>query len=296
VDALKKCATINHHHFNLSSFTTIVQAPEHFLICIWWSTWKSYKEVAMLTLYQLPHKCRAIHRFVRMSPLLFFVVILLSTDVQSNLYRDCGKLYNPLNYMSQLPSLSMPYVNIPIKPSPVITTKVINVVTKYVYKNPVCVRVSGKKSTCKSLHPQAGGVEHLVTKELFVKDRRRKQQGSVNELGDGLDMYVQGSEVPRPFTKQGKTPALSSEEVKDMLIEDRLDQLESILPQYTRRRVYQTTTITVTKVKSNNRATATLLVKNCVPQGYDLCPPKIKRRKSKIAKLSNGTIEQNYFG
>lgn len=230
-------------------------------------------------------------------PTLFLIV--LPSDSRANLYDDCTKLFNPLNYMSQLPSLAMPYVtNIPIKPSPVVTTKVINVVTQYVYKNPVCVKISGKKSICKSKNPQANNIEHLVTKQLFVRDRQLKGQRTPFSLEDGLGMYLQGSEEPRPFMKQENTPHLSPEEVKDMLIEDRLDQLETILPQYTRRRTYQTTTITVTKVKSNNRATATLLVRNCVPQGYELCPPKVKakKRKSKIAKASNDTFEQHYFG
>ncbi|KAJ3662833.1 hypothetical protein Zmor_007158 [Zophobas morio] len=230
---------------------------------------------------------------------LLCVVTLFTINVQSNIYRDCNKLFNPVNYMNQLPSLSLPYLSsIPIKPSPVLTTKVINVVTKYVYKNPVCVKISGKKSMCKSLNSQASSLDNLVTKELFVKDRKFRQTVPLQQIEDGLGLYLQGSEEPRPFMKQSKTPTLSSDEIKDMLIEDRLDQLETILPQYTRRRVYQTTTVTVTKVKSNNRATATLLVKNCIPQGYDVCPPKTKqRRSSKIAKVTNKTAEQNnYYG
>ncbi|RZC43267.1 hypothetical protein BDFB_010893 [Asbolus verrucosus] len=217
------------------------------------------------------------------------------------MYHECGKLFNPVNYMDKLPSLSLPYVdsvpNIPpIKPSPVARTKVVSVVTKYIYRNPVCVKISGKKPLCKPLNsPGINNIEYLVTKEYFVRDRKTKQRDLKDE-DDGLGMYVQSSEEPRPFSKQKETPILSQEEVKDMLIEDRLDQLETILPHYTRRRVFQTSTITVTKVKSNNRATATLLVKNCVPQGYDLCPPKVRQRKSKIVEVSNITLEQNYYG
>ncbi|EFA00596.1 hypothetical protein TcasGA2_TC003467 [Tribolium castaneum] len=234
-----------------------------------------------------------------MLPTLLLIVTAFASNTRANLRDDCNKLFNPLNYMDQLPSLALPYVNnVPIQPSPVVPTKVINVVTEYVYRNPVCVKISGKKSLCKSKNPQANNIEHLVTKQLFVKDRQMKAHRGPFSLEDGLGMYLQGSEEPRPFMKQENTPQLSPEEVKDMLIEDRLDQLETILPHYTRRRTYQTTTITVTKVKSNNRATATLLVKNCIPQGFELCPPKIKakRRKSKIAKASNVTFEQNYFG
>lgn len=225
--------------------------------------------------------------------LLVFPIILFTTNVHCSVYRECGKYFNPLNYMNQLPSLSLPYVSsvpsiVPnIKPSAVATTKVINIVTQYVYKSPVCVKITGKKSFCKSSSAGSNNIENLVTKELFVRDRLSKR---INDL----EMYIEASEQSRPFDKQEKTPTLTPA-VKDMLIEDRLDQLETILPYYTRRRVFETSTITVTKVKSNNRATATLLVKNCIPQGFDLCTPKIKKRKSRVAEPSNNT-DINYFG
>lgn len=85
-----------------------------------------------------------------------------------------------------------------------------------------------------------------------------------------------------------------------MLIEDRLNQLETILPHYTRRRVFETSTITVTKVISNERSMATLIVKNCIPYGFDLCESKNRQvRRSKVAKLSNSTNTHEsgfYFG
>lgn len=114
-----------------------------------------------------------------------------------------------------------------------------------------------------------------------------------------LDLHVQSSETPRPFTKNlKKTPQLSKQKIHELLIEDRLNQLETILPHYTRRRVYETSTITVTKVVSNRRSMATLIVKNCIPYGFDLCESKNgKARKSKVTRISNKTGESNfYFG
>lgn len=64
--------------------------------------------------------------------------------------------------------------------------------------------------------------------------------------------------------------------------------------------MYETSTITVTKVVNNGRNMATLIVKNCIPYGYDLCESKSKNsqaRRSKVARLSNKTNENNfYFG
>lgn len=115
------------------------------------------------------------------------------------------------------------------------------------------------------------------------------------------DVHIQSSETPKSFTKNlKKTPNLSRDKIQEMLIEDRLDQLETILPHYTRRRIYETSTITVTKVLSNKRSMATLLVKNCIPYGYDLCESKSmsrQKRKSKVAKFSNNTADNGfYFG
>lgn len=223
--------------------------------------------------------------------------------VHGSMYQECLKMFHPNNYMSQLPTLSLPYVNsvpIPnaaaaIKPSPVVTTKVINIVTKYIYKNPVCIRYT-KKNACATSAAQKlkNKMEYLVTKELFVRDNKKERK---SDDAEEFGLFVEGSEDPRPFSKEnGKTPRLSSEDVKEMLIEDRLDQLETVLPHYTRRRVYQTTTITVTKVRSNNRATATLLAKNCIPQGFEVCPPPVKKRKSKVARFTNSSEEEHFFG
>lgn len=72
-----------------------------------------------------------------------------------------------------VPGLKIPNNQV-IEPSPVVKTKAINVVTKYVYKNPVCVKFSKGKNMCKK-DSNSGklkeGYEQLVTKEYFVKDR-----------------------------------------------------------------------------------------------------------------------------
>lgn len=82
-----------------------------------------------------------------------------------------------------------------------------------------------------------------------------------------------------------------------MLIEDRLDQLETILPNYHRRRTYETSTIYVTKTIINRRNMATLVVKNCIPIGYDVCGTKNKHRRSKLAKTPKDEEEDRfYFG
>lgn len=239
------------------------------------------------------------------------LVLFIIASAFANPYQECVKLFNPNNYMERLPSLSLPFVNniaIPspnyaqIKPSRVLKTKVISMVTKYVYKNPVCVKYSGKKA-CKLTDTKdatRNNVEYLVTKEYFVNDHRPPktlQDYEQRNKYDEIDLYVEGSEDPRPFgRKHTSTPTLSNEDINDLLIEDRLDQLETILPHYTRKRVYQTSTITVTKVRTNHRATATLIAKNCMPQGYDVCPRKVKKRKSKVAEFSEDPEEEHYYG
>ncbi|KAJ8930914.1 hypothetical protein NQ314_016238 [Rhamnusium bicolor] len=248
---------------------------------------------------------------------LVIVFITAITVVRANLYQECAKLYNPNNYMDHLPSLHLPYMgNVPIpnntpkiKPSPVVNTKAISIVTKYVYKNPVCVKYTKNKNMCKQDNgiKHKSNIEQLVTKEYFVNDRK-KQLGENHNLEDydedeeeedysGGNLYIQSSEDRRSIVKGNKkTPHLSKKKIHEMLIEDRLDQLETILPHYTRRRTYETSTITVTKVISNRRTMATLIIKNCIPQGYDFCSPKTRKRKSKVAQLTNNANESNYFG
>ncbi|KAJ8968649.1 hypothetical protein NQ317_015727 [Molorchus minor] len=38
---------------------------------------------------------------------------------------------------------------------------------------------------------------------------------------------------------------------------------------------------------------ATLTVKNCIPQGYEACSLKTKKRKTKVAQQTRGTISEN---
>ncbi|XP_072397752.1 uncharacterized protein [Diabrotica undecimpunctata] len=218
----------------------------------------------------------------------------------------------------------------PIKPSAVAKTKAIKVVTTYVYKNPVCVKYSKKKGMCKKDNSvkHKGVYEQLVTKEYFVRDRklnhfdknrhRRYFDEQNNEYAnenydtryknphfkktedDDYENYLNNLESSETVTlskENRKTPELSSKNVYNMLIEDRLDQLETILPHYTRRRTYETSTITVTKVLTNQRTMATLMVKNCIPYGFDLCEvTTARKRRSKVARLTNNTNESYFFG
>lgn len=245
----------------------------------------------------------------------YFVFALISLG-HANVFHECSRLFNPQNYLQQLPSLSLPYVDrvpIPspppiaplIKPSPVITTKVVSVITKYVTKSPMCVKVSGKKPKCKrnrnkNASPNKDGFEYLVTKEYFVEDApaHYKTNEDFEEETTEEDEHLEASENARAFVRAAPTPFLSPS-IRHILIEDRLDHLQEILPYYTRRKTYETSTITVTKVRNANKVTATLLAQNCVPAGIDVCPPKKKRRKSKVANYSNTTEEvdgNSFFG
>ncbi|KAL3269360.1 hypothetical protein HHI36_008432 [Cryptolaemus montrouzieri] len=238
--------------------------------------------------------------------LFIFALLNIGFNVAN---RDCARYFKPNNYIQNLPSLSLGYISelpIPsmklptIKPSKVMKTKVIDVVTKFVYRNPVCVKMSGKKTLCEKVNSKTN-LEYTVTKEYFVENQDKNNREDFkssptiveesrfepfdeNELG-----YIESSEHSRQFVEQMKTPVLSKSDINELLIEDRLDQLETILPYYTRKRVYETSTITITKVRNDNRVTATLLAKNCIPHGYPLCPPKIKKRKSKVAHWINET-------
>lgn len=109
----------------------------------------------------------------------FLVQFFIKT--RAGIYEECAKLYKPTNYISHLPSLRLPYfgdipvpVNSPalIKPSSVVTTKAISVVTKYVYRNPVCVKYIKNKSICQPQNrtKNKGNFDQLVTKEYFVND------------------------------------------------------------------------------------------------------------------------------
>lgn len=235
---------------------------------------------------------------------LLFVVISLG---HANVFHECSRLFNPQNYLHQLPSLSLPYVDsvpIPsqivplIKPSPVITTKVISIVTKYVARNPMCVKVTGNKPKCRSKGHSKNGFEYLVTKEYFVKDPEDYEQRNLahdDDEEEDEEPEVEASENARAFIRVTPTPILNPS-IRHILIEDRLDHLQEILPYYTRRKTYETSTITVTKVRNVHKVTATLVVKNCVPAGVDVCPPnKKKRRKSKVGNFSNITEQFNEF-
>nr|CAH7758213.1 unnamed protein product [Callosobruchus chinensis] len=260
-------------------------------------------------------------------------------EYHSMLLQECAKLYRPDRYLTQLPSLRLPYVGhmeIPIntgtiKPTPAMQTRAVTIVTKYVYKNPVCIKAT-KKKTCAmaTAIKHKSGEDEIVTKEYFVEDKEQNQRNgkhvnlnkeddesvwTSNLLETHYDPYdpyeeiqetrdetfndfLAPSEVPLYSSRKNtKTPNLSGKKVYDMLIEDRLDQLETILPHYVRRRVYQTSTITMTKVLNNRRSMATLVVKNCIPPGYQFCVTKNKKRKSKVAQFTNNSNESIfYFG
>ncbi|KAF5278139.1 hypothetical protein FQR65_LT03655 [Abscondita terminalis] len=211
------------------------------------------------------------------------LILTITLKANSSIYQNYAKLFNPQDYLGQLPSLSLPYknnipipsVNIPlIKPSRVVT-KVINVVTEYVSKNPVCIKIKGKKQPCgyknaTSYNIRKKDIDHDIRKEYYVlhrNDDENKRRGNKMIKGD-----LFGSEYLDVFEQPYETPTLENK-IKTILIDQQLDKLEDILPHYTRIKHYETETITVTKQLLNNRVMATLMVKNCVPQDVNICPP-----------------------
>lgn len=243
-------------------------------------------------------------------------VLLGVTFGKADILDDCSKLFNPQHYLHQLPSLNLPYVSalpvpsnvIPIKPSPVVTTRVMSVVTKYINKSPVCIRYSGDKPPCRTIgNGNANPYAHLADEEHFVNGglygphygnivthNRRSDEVTIDKQNI---VYIQSGETPRKYDEPSQpTPGLNSV-LKDVLIDDRLKHLEEILPYYTRKRRYETSTITVTKVINNGEPMATLVVKNCIPQGMEVCPKKSKKRKSKLANYEDvRALADNLFG
>ena len=239
-------------------------------------------------------------------------VFVLATVVRSypNLYRDCRYNFNPQNYMESLPSLSLPFRGDVVPPNVAlirptkVATKVINVVTKYVTRSPVCIKISGKKPPCAARRASnKNNSGYLITKEYYVKGKGTSRQNppgsneahrqtrSVENDSGAVDasaindVLVEPSESPDIDATDIATPVLSRANLRETWIEDRLDHLEQVLPGYTRRRVFETSTITVTKTRSNNRDMATLLVKNCVPYGVEICPGKVKKRAGTKQKV-----------
>lgn len=281
------------------------------------------------------------------------LAVFYSVSVQGNhLLQECAKFYRPKNYIDVM-AQSMPYIDqllIPdnlkkmdiddyrskinnIQPTPVVTTKVLQVKTKYVYVNPVCVKYSSKQKLCKHENRMAGNINKLITKEYFLKGQveqrvesaidvnseefspkpdRFSLKVSFDRIGKQLDPsnaiqpdigILEPSELAekyRAFDSGAKhqTPSMTPQKVHEMLIEDRLDQLETILPNYHRKRTFETSTMYVTKTLRNKRSMATLVVKNCIPVGFDICGKKRKsRRTSKIARDAlDDDEDQVYFG
>lgn len=245
------------------------------------------------------------------------IVLLVATSGRGDILDDCSKLFNPQHYLAQLPSLSLPYVSslpipsqvMPIRPSPVVTTKVVSVVTKYMNKSPVCIRYSGEKPLCKAIgNGNANPYSHLITKGQFVNGglygphygnvvthNRRSEDVTIDKQNI---VYLEPSgESQRSYDDAAlPTPGLNSG-LKDVLIDDRLKHLEEILPYYTRKRRYETSTITVTKVVNSGEPMATLVVKNCIPQGMEICPKKSKKRKTKVASYEEvRALADSLFG
>lgn len=243
--------------------------------------------------------------------ILFVVLVAIG---RADILNDCSKLFNPQHYLKHLSSLSsLPYVSslpipsniIPIRPTPVLTTKVVNVVTKYINKSPMCIRYSGEKPLCRAIGND--DASHLNFKEYFVNGglygphygnivthNRRSDEITIDQQNI---IYLESGEASRNYDPTTPTPGLNSN-LKDVLIDDRLKHLEEILPYYTRKRRYETSTITVTKVVNSGEPMATLIVKNCIPQGIEICPPKkTKKRKSKLASYEDvRALSENLFG
>ncbi|KAF5269502.1 hypothetical protein FQA39_LY08691 [Lamprigera yunnana] len=220
-------------------------------------------------------------------PFVYLILILtISLKANSSIYQNYAKLFNPQDYLQQLPSLSLPYknnipipsVNIPlIKPSRV-ATKVINVVTEYVTKNPVCIKVKGKKHPCEykntSYKVRNRNFEQPVHREYFVAGKRDYTNTyRTNKL---ITEDLLGSEYSNEYESVQETPFLESK-IKDILIEQRLDHLKNILPYYGANN-YETETITVTRQLTNKKKMATLVVTNCIPKDIDHMSTSLSRK------------------
>lgn len=190
------------------------------------------------------------------------IVLFMSVACRAQGYaplRNLSAVFDPQNYINQLPSLSLPYIPAldipPIAPSPVATTRVVKIVTAYVKRGPLCLKVTRKKAPCEA----AGARDYYVTR----KENKRRGNYRENKLI--------GSQPTKRDDVAVETPALEKDAVDRVLIEDRLDHLAEILPHYKRRRVYATSTVTVTKVIDDYYVTATLVARNCVPHDVPLC-------------------------
>lgn len=236
--------------------------------------------------------------------LLVFAIIAVG---HANVFHDCSKQFNPQHYMDQLPSLSLPYISsVPIpsqiiplivKPSPVLTTKMISIVTKYVAKNPVCIKVTGSKQSCHLMKSgkNKSGLDYMVAKEYIVGNRNAKEVDNFKRETYQGEELIQSSETFRAHTTPVSTPFLDSS-IRHILIDDRLNHLEQILPYYTRRKNYETSTITVTRFTNRYIPMATLVVKNCIPAGMAICPKKAKIRKKKLQDLEiSSDVNNNFF-
>ncbi|KAH1002245.1 hypothetical protein HUJ04_008350 [Dendroctonus ponderosae] len=271
------------------------------------------------------------------------LAVFYSVLVQgNNLLEECAKFYRPKNYIDVM-SQSMPYMDqllIPdnlkkvdidgyrskinsIQPTPVVTTRVLQVKTKYVYVNPVCVKYSSKQKLCKHENRMAGNINKLITKEYFLKgqveqrvesaidvnseeyspkpdkfslkvsfDRIGKQLNPLTAIHPDIGL-LEPSESEEEYRSFGSganrhTPSMTAKKVQEMLIEDRLDQLETILPNYHRKRIFETSTMYVTKTLRNKRSMATLVVKNCIPVGFDICVTLVQGALIEPSRVKRG--------
>lgn len=256
---------------------------------------------------------------IPVAKMLTIVLAMAVCSTTADILEDCSKLFNPQRYLNQLPSMGLPYVSnlaIPsnvashIRPTQVVTTKVVSVFTKYVHKSPVCIRYSGEKPLCKAIgNGNANPYEHLITKgEYFLNGGlygphygnivtyNKRSEGAAS---DKQDFYIEPAEAETPREDRTRpTPNLDNQQLlRDILIDDRLGHLEEVLPYYSRRKTYETSTITVTKVLNSGEPMATLVVKNCIPQGIEICPKKNKKRKSKVGSHENGSsFKDQYYG
>lgn len=233
------------------------------------------------------------------------VLLLVVGSTTADILEDCSKLFSPQRYLNQLPSLALPYISslpipsnvLPIKPSPVVTTRVVSFVTKYVSRSPVCIRYSGEKPLCKAIgNANARPYDNLLSLygphygNIVTYNKRSSERQE--------DSYIESAESETTFEESTKsTPSLDQRSASNVLIDERLEHLEQILPYYTRRRELETSTITVTKVVNGGEPMATLVVKNCIPQGMEICPKKSKKRKSKVGRYDErNSLAEQFFG
>lgn len=196
---------------------------------------------------------------------LYFALLLLAVKGESS----SRKKFDPKLFLKDLPSLRLPYqdsVPMPtqrflIKPSPAVT--ITSVMTHYVTRNPICIKIPKLKKRPMCGHQGPVGNWHGKLRKRKTKLLYPEPLSFSVDFGEN-SFALQGSEKFYDMLKPSKTPELEHH------------VLETVLHQhhYNKGQQYHTQYITVSKTLEGGGETATLLVRNCIPEGVQMCSKK----------------------